>query len=52
MFDFFDDDPKAEIIDEIISLELENLFDYSKEREEKIQQLRKQIDYYEPVLPQ
>lgn len=53
MFDWlFEEDPKAEIIDEIIALELENLFDYSEARAKKIKELRDQIQYYDEVIPQ
>jgi len=51
MFDFFNEDPKQEVINQIIVLELENLFDYLPSREQEIQRLRDEIQYYEPVIP-
>ena len=53
MFDwlFEETDEKDEIINEIITLELENLFDFSPSRAQKIKELRDQIQYYDEVIP-
>lgn len=47
---FFEEDPRQVIIAEIVALEFEQLFDYLPSRQEKIDQLRKQIDYYQPTF--
>lgn len=48
---FEEDDPRQQIIDEILALEFENLFDYKESRAKEIQTLREKIDYYQPLLP-
>jgi hypothetical protein len=52
MFDFFNEDPRQDVINQILVLELENLFDYSPKREQEIKRLREEIDFYDPVLPE
>ena len=48
----FTDEQRDEIINDIIYLELEQLFDYSLLRAEQIKKLRDDIEYYQEVLPQ
>lgn len=50
---FFDEqDPRQAIIDEIVGLEFEQLFDYLPSRAEKIEKLRKEINYDQPIFPE
>jgi hypothetical protein len=48
---FDEQSPRQDIIDEILALEFEQLFEYLPSREIKIKQLRKEIDYHQPLLP-
>jgi hypothetical protein len=48
----FTDEQREEIINDIIFLELEQLFDYSLARADHIRKLRDDIEYYKEVLPQ
>ncbi len=48
----FTDDQREEIINDIIFLELEQLFDFSMARAEHIKKLRDDIEYYQDVIPQ
>lgn len=48
---FEEEDPRQAIINEIVALEFEQLFDYLPSREEKIKQLREEINYDQPVIP-
>ncbi len=47
-----DEFDRQDIINEIIALEVEQLFDFSLQREQQIKELRDKIQFYQPVLPE
>jgi len=48
---FEEQDPRQTIIDEIVALEFEQLFDFLPSREVIIKKLREEIDYHQSLLP-
>lgn len=49
---FDEQEARQNIIDEIVALEFEQLFDYLPSRDDKIKQLRNEIDYNQPIFPE